>query len=312
MKRVVSVSIGSSRRDHTVEVDLLGERFSISREGFDGDTEAAAARIRELDGVVDAFGLGGIDMFLRADGRTYWFRSALPLAANARQTPILDGSGLKGAIEASTISYLERTLGVSLAGKRALMTSGFDRWGMATGLRDAGVEVWLGDLFFALGVPYIIRSWSVFRLMVRTIAPIAVRLPFEWLYPVGEKQNDSITPHALIDRAAAQCDIIAGDWIFIRKHLPRDLRGKWIITNTTTAADVELCRERGAELLVTSTPRLEGRSFGTNVIEATMVALDGADGSLSAERYRELLDAVGFTPDVRWLQRVAEEGGNGL
>ncbi len=72
------------------------------------------------------------------------------------------------------------------------------------------------------------------------------------------------------------------------------MRGKWIITNTTTAADVELARSRGVELLVTSTPRLEGRSFGTNVIEATMVALDGAKGELSPERYRELLDSVGF------------------
>ena len=33
MKRVVSVSIGSSKRDHRVEVDLLGERFQIERIG---------------------------------------------------------------------------------------------------------------------------------------------------------------------------------------------------------------------------------------------------------------------------------------
>ncbi len=84
--------------------------------------------------------------------------------------------------------------------------------------------------------------------------------------------------------------------------MPPDMRGKWIITNTTTAADVDLCRERGVELLVTSTPRLDGRSFGTNVIEATMVALDNAKVELSPERYRELLDSVGFKPDVLWLQ----------
>ena len=34
-----------------------------------------------------------------------------------------------------------------------------------------------------------------------------------------------------------------------------------------------------------------------------MVALDGASGELSPERYRELLDSVGFKPDVQWLQR---------
>ena len=34
-----------------------------------------------------------------------------------------------------------------------------------------------------------------------------------------------------------------------------------------------------------------------------VAALDGASGELSPERYRELLDSVGFKPDVRWLQR---------
>ncbi|MGV8083306.1 MAG: hypothetical protein AB2L09_06725 [Coriobacteriia bacterium] len=98
-------------------------------------------------------------------------------------------------------------------------------------------------------------------------------------------------------------DIIAGDWQYVKKYMLDDMSGKWVITNTTTPADVELARSCGVELLVTSTPRLSGRSFGTNVIEATMVALDGAKGELSPERYRELLDSVGFKPDVLWLQR---------
>ena len=80
-------------------------------------------------------------------------------------------------------------------------------------------------------------------------------------------------------------DIIAGDYKYVRKYMPEDMTGKWVVTNTTTAEDVEFLRDRGVELLVTSTPRLEGRSFGTNVIEATMVALDGAGTRLSPERY---------------------------
>jgi hypothetical protein len=97
--------------------------------------------------------------------------------------------------------------------------------------------------------------------------------------------------------------VIAGDWQYVKQFMPVDMSGKWIITNTTTAEDVQLARSRGVELMVTSTPRLNGRTFGTNVIEATMVALDGASGELSPQRYRELLDSVGFKPDVQWLQR---------
>ena len=69
MKRVVSVSIGSSSRDHEVNVSLLGEEFNVSRRGTDGDLDKACALLRELAGKVDAIGLGGLDIYLRC-GRT--------------------------------------------------------------------------------------------------------------------------------------------------------------------------------------------------------------------------------------------------
>ncbi len=303
VKRVVSVSIGSSKRDHAVELVLEGTRFLISREGQDGDLDKAAARIRELDGTIDAFGMGGIDMYLRADGRKYYFREARKLGANAKKTPIVDGSGLKGPIEKATVEFMVDELGLTLKGKKALITSAVDRWGMAEGLREAGCDLYVGDLPYTLGVPYMIRSWGLLRVLVRIVAPIAAQLPFSWLYPTGSAQDKEPEPNALMERVYTECDIISGDWQFVKKYLLPDMSGKWIITNTTTAEDVELCRSRGVELLVTSTPRLEGRSFGTNVIEATMVALDGASGELSPDRYRELLDRVGFKPDVLWLQK---------
>lgn len=302
IKEVVSISIGSSSRDHEVEIELLGEQFRIRREGHNGDLAKAAARFAELDGTVDAIGMGGIDGYLRADGRKYFFRDARQLVKNVHITPVVDGSGLKGPVEGSTIEYLQRVHGLSFAGKKVLTTSAVDRWGMAEALQNAGAEQVFGDLFYALDLPFIIKRWSTLRLLVRALTPIVALLPFSVLYPTGGKQDETPKVNPTAGRLYAWADVIAGDWQYVRKYMPPDMRGKWIITNTTTAADVELCRERGVELLVTSTPRLNGRSFGTNVIEATMVALDNAKGELSAERYRQLLDEVGFTPDVQWLQ----------
>ena len=307
IKEVVSVSIGSSKRDHEVELDLLGEHFTIRREGYDGDFEKAAARFAELDGTVAAMGMGGIDGYLRADGRKYFFRDAKRLVEGVHTTPVVDGSGLKGPVEGSTIEYLQRVHGIDFTGKKTLMTSAVDRWGMAEALQNAGTEQWFGDLFYALDVPIIIKRWNSLRTLVHLLTPIVVQLPFSLLYPTGESQNETPKSNPKATELYAWADIIAGDWLYVRKYMPEDMHGKWIITNTTTASDVRLCRERGVELLVTSTPRLDGRSFGTNVIEATMVALDGASGELAPERYRELLDSVGFTPDVRWLQEESAD-----
>ena len=79
MKKVVSVSLGSSSRDHRAEVELLGERVDVSRVGVDGKLDRAIAMIGELDGTVDAIGLGGIDVYLYAGSDRYAFRDGLKL-----------------------------------------------------------------------------------------------------------------------------------------------------------------------------------------------------------------------------------------
>src|SRR5665647_655036 len=79
MKRAVSVSIGSSKRNKAVELTLLGEQIRIERIGTDGDMEAAALKFKELDGTVDAFGVGGGDLGLLVDGKWYELHSVKPM-----------------------------------------------------------------------------------------------------------------------------------------------------------------------------------------------------------------------------------------
>ncbi|HSK46578.1 MAG TPA: quinate 5-dehydrogenase [Coriobacteriia bacterium] len=301
IKEVVSVSIGSSKRDHTVEVELFGTPFRIRREGTDGDMDRAVARLTELDGKVDAFGLGGIDLFLHAAGHDYYFREAKRFRKAVSRTPIVDGSGLKGAVEGDVVRYLAEDLGLSLEGKRVLITSAVDRWGMAKAFADAKCEMSYGDLLYALGVPVMIHRMPTLVRVIHLIAPIAVQLPFKWLYETEADDTTEVQHDSKYSELYRQADIIAGDYKYVRRYMPTDMRGKWVVTNTTTAEDVEFLRSRGVQLLVTSTPRLEGRSFGTNVIEATMVALDGASASLTPQRYLELLKGTGFRPDVLWL-----------
>lgn len=284
-----------------MEIDLAGERFKIGRMGTDGSLERAAAIFSEYDGKVSAFGMGGIDMYLKAAGKRYYFREARKLGAAAGSTPIVDGSGLKGAIEAGVIRYLRDEHGLEFRDKKVLVTSAVDRWGLAEALRDEGCQMIFGDLIYALGVPVPIKRWSSLVMSIKILAPIATQMPFSWLYPTGGEQERAPKSEPSVERLYHWADIIAGDWQYVRKFMPQDMRGKWVITNTTTPADVELCARRGVELLVATTPRFEGRTFGANVLEAVMVAYAGASGELAEEEYLELLGIFGFKPDLSWL-----------
>jgi len=118
VKTVVSVSLGSSTRDHRAVVELLGERVDLSRVGVDGSLDRALARLRALDGMVDAIGLGGIDVYLYAGTKRYALRDGVRLLEAVKSTPVLDGSGLKNTLERQAVAYLRDELGIELRGTR--------------------------------------------------------------------------------------------------------------------------------------------------------------------------------------------------
>lgn len=290
MKRVVSVSLGTRKRDHDAMLTILGTPVQVSRRGTDGSLEAAARLIGELadSGTVDVLGLGGIDRYLVVGDRRYEIADARRLATAAGAVPVVDGSGIKAAWEPRVVEML-LAQGRIRHTDRVLMVSALDRFGMAQAFFRLGFSTVCGDLIFASRINYPIRTLSELEEMGRKLLPTMVSLPFHQLYPVGDDQE--AFPDERYAAYFSQADIIAGDFHFIRRFLPPSLNGKTVITNTTTQRDRELLKARGVTLLVTTTPVLEGRSFGTNVVEAAVVAVTG----LSAD-------------DPGWDQAVAASG----
>ena len=297
MKRVVSVSLGSSSRDHRANATFLGEEFDISRVGTDGKLDAAIAMVRELDGHVDAIGLGGIDVYLYAGRHRYALRDGLRLLEAAKITPIVDGSGLKNTLERQAVSFMQSDLGIDLHGKHVLMVSALDRFGMAQAFVDAGADVLFGDFIFALDKDMPVRGLAEFEQLAEKYLPDACKLPFQFFYPTGKKQEKP--PEPKYPHYYEQAEIIAGDFHFMRQFMPDRLDGKIVLTNTVTAGNVEDLAARGVTMLITSTPEIAGRSFGTNVLEAALLALLGKKWSeVVPADYERLLRELHLEPRV--------------
>lgn len=296
MKRVISVSLGSSKRNHAVEAELLGERCVIERIGTDGNLKRAIELVKQLDGKVDAFGMGGIDLYIQAGGRRYMLREAKQIAAAARITPIVDGTGLKDTLERKAVSFLDKQYGLSLRGRKVLMMCAVDRFGMAEAFAAHGADLTLGDLIFTVGLPIPLTSLRTLGNVARVLAPILTQLPLRYLYPTGAAQEITVSRGG---QFFDHNELIAGDFHFIRRFMPANLAGKIIITNTITKEDIVLLKSRGVKLLVTTTPEFNGRSFGTNVMEALLVALSGVpQAALTAHEYEALLDRLAFRPRI--------------
>jgi len=300
MKRAVSISLGSSKRNKAVTLKLLGEEVSIERIGTDGDMEAAAQMYKDLDGKVDAFGVGGADLGLMVDTRWYPLYSVNKMVRFVKQTPLVDGTGLKITLEKKAAPFLEEHIKeyIDSRGRTAFIMTGADRWGLTRSFLDAGYECTFGDMMFSLGINIPVHTEKALKTLAAFLMPIAGRLPFEWVYPIGEKQEERKPKYP---RWFHWATVVAGDCHYIKRYMPDDMQGKVIVTNTTTEQDTELFRKCGVKYLVTTTPVLEGRSFGTNMMESALIAVSGKKRVLTHPEYEAMLAELSFEPGMQEL-----------
>jgi len=180
-----------------------------------------------------------------------------------------------------------------------------DRYGLLRSFVDAGYDCLFGDALFSLGVRLPIRQERGVKTLAAVLIPIVSRLPFKWIYPVGEKQHER---HPRFEWAFNEASVIAGDCHYITQFMPDRLEGKVIVTNTTTPQDIQFFKEAGIKYLVTTTPVYDGRSFGTNMMEAGLLAASGYREKVDYRNHegyfqmmRELVAAAGLKPQLQAL-----------
>jgi len=295
MKRIVSVSLGSSSRDHKYTAQLLGETFEIERIGTDGDIAKMTELFSNLDGKVDAFGMGGGDIYLRPAGKTYILKDPYNWSKTAKITPVCDGAFFKAVLEPMVIHGLFKD-GVLNKDMKALVMTAVDRYYLAKAFWDEGCKCTFGDMAFSLGIPWAIRGMRTINFLAVVLLPIITKLPYKWLYPVGPSQDKLKNKP---NRFFAWADVIAGDLHYIRKNMPLDMKGKIICTNTTTTKNLDEFKERGVKTVVTFTPDMNGRTFGANVLEAVFASiLKKHPKETSVAEYEELIKKLDMKPNI--------------
>ena len=293
MKQVVSVSLGSAAGDFVREVTLAGQLVRLSREGTGGDMARARARIQELDGKVDALGLGGIDIYLAVSGQRFVIGDGLRLAEAATRTPVVDGSGLKNTLERDVVRALA-SRGLVTPETKVLMVSALDRFGMAEAFVELGCPCVFGDLIFNIGLDFPLTVLTEIEQLAQKYRSRLLTTPFHQLYPTGAAQDapEADPRYAKYYEAA---DAIAGDGHLILCHLPSRAEGKGIVTNTTRPQSMARFQAAGIRWVATTTPEMDGLSGGTNLMEAALVALmEKPLAEITPQDYEDWIKRLGW------------------
>lgn len=293
MKRAISISLGSSKRDKKVVVNFKGEEIQVERVGMDGDIAKARQMYLDLDGKVDAFGVGGVDLYLRLDDKEYPLHAALKLVSGVTQTPLCDGRGLKHTLERRVFELAKPQLG-EVRFKQAFVPVAVDRLGLAEAFAEVAERTVFGDLMVALGVPIPVYGIPAFKKVARVMLPIVSYFPMSMIF----YGSDGAEQEPKYVKYFEESDLIAGDFLFMRKYMPMSLAGKTVVTNTTTEENIELLKSRGVKTIITTTPRYDGRSFGTNMLEAAITAYAGKGRRLTDGELNALIDELELKPTV--------------
>ena len=303
MKQAVSVSLGSSAGDFVREITLAGQTVRLSREGTNGDMDRARQRIEELDGTVDALGLGGIDISLSVGGERFLIGDGVRLAEAALETPIVDGSGLKNTLERRVVRELAVS-GKITPQSSVLMVSALDRFGMAEAFVEMGCPCVFGDLIFNIGLDYPLAALSEIEDLAKKYRSRLLTVPFQQLYPTGAAQDKSQADPRYAKYYDA-ADVIAGDGHLILRHLPPALPpGKGVVTNTTRPHSLARLADSGIEWIATTTPEMDGLSGGTNLMEAALVAVIGLPlAEITPAVYDDWIEKLGWRGAVHTLSK---------
>jgi hypothetical protein len=211
---------------------------------------------------------------------------------------VVDGGGLKHTLERRVMQFVEQEIGDEISPKRGMLASSVDRFGMALSFAEAGYDMVYADLMFALGLGIPLRTIRSVEILAAILLPILGHLPISFIYPTGEKQTIN---EPKWEEYYQWASVVAGDFLYIKRHMPLRMDGKVIVTNTTTQEDVKMLTERGVKYLVTTTPRLEGRSFGTNVMEGALVSVAGKGRRLTTSELEELIKELDLGPAIEKL-----------
>lgn len=302
MKRILVIHLNDA--DSVQRIHFVGADLELIQRGCHGDAGRAGALLKEFDGKVDAIALDGLPAELTLGPASRPHKVGAKLPSIARETPVVDGSGIRAGLERWAVILADRAEPGIFAEKRILMTPGLNHGGLAQALERHGSSIRYADPFVYFDLPGLPGVGGRSTLEQASSATLA-RLddaPFRRLRPAAGEPRKTRTSDPFL-----WADVIAGDIGAIRRYAPANLPRKTVVAEYADEADAADLRKRGVSILVTLMPTLSPEStlgrWSAAVVEASLVALRrDPHQPLTEDTYLDLMADIQWQPCVRYLQ----------
>ncbi len=293
LKKVVTVSLGSSKQDFSFETTFLGQRFQVKRLGADNDTGKAWELMRRQQTTADAIGLGEIGDHWNVGQNTVVNKETKRLLNVVTRVPATTGASLRRLLQVRAVRYVQNHLGDYFNNNLVLFLSGMRNYDMAVALSDYTPNLSFADALTQTGAPTLLTSLSQLELYSKghDLALTGKR---------GEMLEAALAgfKNKRLSAAVAKSHVVVGTFAEIKAvGNAANLEGKTVITSAVDDERMAFFTKCKVNLVIDVSPQLFPRVVGTNVIEAMILAALGKPHeAVSDDDFVEILDELDIKP----------------
>ena len=294
MKKVVSISLGSSKLDCNFKTKFLGQDFQVVRIGADHKSWRARQLLREWQGKADAVGLGMVPDHYWVGTNYFCQQSTRKLEKLLGDTPVSTGAKLREIVQEWSLRSAQVELGNIFNNARVLFLSGATNYRMASVMSEFTQNLSFADPVLQFGAPKLLHSLRALERYAAGSHPVL-------RYKAGAALLPSLSPVKLLNqyvlkKAVVDADVIVAPYNQLLHYEPEQLAGKTVLTSTVSPPRLEVLKEKGVRLVIDCSIQpferpLEqpGQIVGLNVVEAMIIAALGKKAEdISQDDYLEI------------------------
>jgi predicted amino acid dehydrogenase len=293
MKKVVTVSLGSSKQDFSFETDFLGQRFQVKRLGADNDIGKAWELMRRHQTGVDAIGLGEVGDHFHVGQSTLINKETQRLLNVVTRVPATTGNKLRRLLQVRAVRQVQAQLGSYFNNNIVLFLSGMRNYDMAVALSDYTPNLNFADALTQTGAPALLTSLTQLELYAKGR---------DWALAgkTGELLESALSGFKSdrLSAAVAKAHVVVGTFAELKEvGSPANLEGKTVITSAVDDERLAFFKHCRVNLVIDVSPKLFDRVVGVNVIEAMILAALGKPPEqVSDDDFIEILDELDIQP----------------
>ena len=293
MKKVVTVTLGSSKKDFEFKTTFLGQEFSVRRLGADKDSSKAWELMRRQQANADAIALSDMVDHYHVGLRTVVNRESQRLMQVVTRVPVTTGASLRRLLQVRAVRHVQKELGNYFNNNLVLFLSGMRNYDMAVALSDYTRNLSFADPVFQAGSPLLLSSLEQLELYAKGKELLPDIVPGKFL-----KSVLSTLKNKIVANAVAKSHVIVGTFREIQAvSSSGNLDGKTLITSAIDDEALAFFTKHKVNLVVDVSPKLFDKVVGISTITAMILASTGkSESELSDHDFEEIINELDIKP----------------